>query len=82
MCEIDINECNLTSIDGKAPCENGECINLEGSYECNCTGTGYRGETLNLFWSIYMTALFVSKIVFSAKSVSYRTNFSFVKSQP
>jgi hypothetical protein len=34
---LDINECNLNS----SLCGNGMCINLIGSYTCNCTN-GYQ----------------------------------------
>ena len=33
-CGTDINECESN------PCVNGECIDMGGGYECNCTGTG------------------------------------------
>ena len=39
---LDINECNLTS----SLCGNGTCINLVGSYTCNCTnGFRFNGQT-------------------------------------
>ncbi len=39
---LDINECNLNS----SLCGNGMCINLIGSYTCNCTnGYQFDGET-------------------------------------
>ena len=41
-CDVDIDECadNSTEI-----CENGGvCVNTNGSYYCNCTGTGYEGK--------------------------------------
>ncbi len=39
---LDINECNLNS----SLCENGTCINLIGSYTCNCTnGFRFDGQT-------------------------------------
>ena len=39
---LDINECNLNS----SLCGNGTCINLIGSYTCNCTsGFRFNGQT-------------------------------------
>ena len=38
---VDINECNTGT-----PCLNGGvCSNTAGSFTCNCTGTGYQGDT-------------------------------------
>lgn len=37
-CEIEINECE------SQPCQNnGQCIDSIGSFECNCTNTGFNG---------------------------------------
>ena len=36
---LDVNECTTTY-----PCQNsGICMNSAGSYNCDCTGTGYDG---------------------------------------
>ena len=40
LCEADVNECNFTS----TPCQRGECVNTDGGFFCNCTGTGYEGK--------------------------------------
>ena len=42
-CESDIDECNDTST-----CVNGKCINNDGGFTCDCTGTGYDGMYLLL----------------------------------
>ena len=44
-CESDIDECagNATLADGRPSCERGQCKNLDGSYECDCSATGYNG---------------------------------------
>lgn len=47
-CESDINECNLTWYNDSSPCERGVCINLDGTYECDCSGTGYTGDRCEL----------------------------------
>ncbi|KAK3088892.1 hypothetical protein FSP39_025053 [Pinctada imbricata] len=42
-CEVDINEC------GQNPCNNGgRCIDGINSFTCNCTGTGYQGNTCSV----------------------------------
>ncbi|KAH3796462.1 hypothetical protein DPMN_150030, partial [Dreissena polymorpha] len=42
-CETNINECaNLTL------CDPGSCIDLNGTFECNCTGTGFIGDFCNI----------------------------------
>ena len=50
-CEVDIDECkeNVTLPDGRAACERGQCLNSDGSYTCDCTGTGYTGTAPALF---------------------------------
>ena len=40
-CDIDIDECNVT----EDVCQNGGvCVNTDGSYYCDCDGTGYEGN--------------------------------------
>ena len=40
----DINEC-----EGDSPCQNGGiCMNEPGNFTCDCTGTGYTGDTCEL----------------------------------
>ena len=36
----DINECNAGT-----PCNDGACTNTPGTFECDCTGTGFEGDT-------------------------------------
>ena len=39
-CQTDIDECSSSS----NPCLNGgKCMNTIGSFECDCSGTGYEG---------------------------------------
>ncbi|XP_019763330.2 protein crumbs isoform X1 [Dendroctonus ponderosae] len=42
LCENNINEC--VSANGRSPCQNGGiCIDGISRYDCNCSGTGYKG---------------------------------------
>ncbi|XP_046368498.2 protein crumbs-like isoform X1 [Haliotis rufescens] len=38
-CETEIDECR------RDPCKNGQCIDLVNGFRCNCTGSGYDGDT-------------------------------------
>ncbi|XP_065210644.1 protein crumbs isoform X2 [Planococcus citri] len=47
-CEENIDDCRIPP-NGKPPClHGGRCIDRIDSYDCNCTGTGYKGRTCEI----------------------------------